>query len=322
MPKERSINPAAQQRKADKQKEIAKSKKNLQTQRNEKLARRNPERLQKQIDELKEIEQRGGGQLRPKDAETLKQLERDLRGVRKAREVLGDAAPKFSERRDGGRGIDGGRSAGGREDARAQQALRRQNQHLGKRRRDQEDAHHDSDSSDTDPEVRSIPMPRDTPPPPPISRRNPRERFTDPQIGADGQRTPHALPTKPAVQAKTTYSSAPQIRDLKKEAVKFLPTAVAAQKNRVKGEGRLLEAEEAERLERAGYLAAGKAAEEADREAELKRQDAEVRSMGGKEVDLEAEARRFEAEISEVFPSEAEGGPRPVHMEDVDDEGD
>jgi len=321
MPKERSINPAAQQRKADKQKEIAKSKKNLQTQRNEKLARRNPERLQKQIDELKEIEQRGGGQLRPKDAETLKQLERDLRGVRKAREVLGDAAPKFSERRDGGRGSDvGGRGGGhGGGDARAQQALRRQSQHLGKRRRDQEEAHN-SDSSGTDPEVRSIPMPRDTPPPPP--RRNPRERFHDPQIGADGQRTPHALPTKPVVQAKTTYSSAPQIRDLKKEAVRFLPSAVAAQKNRVKGEGRLIEPEEAERLERAGYLAAGKAAEEADREAQLKRQDAEIRSMGGKDVDLEVEARRFEAEISEVFPPKAEGGPRPVQIEDVDDEGD
>ena len=56
MPKERSFNPAQQQRKADKQKEIAKNKKQLQNQRNEKLARRNPERLQRQIDELRELE--------------------------------------------------------------------------------------------------------------------------------------------------------------------------------------------------------------------------------------------------------------------------
>ena len=76
MPKERSFNPAAAQRKADKQKEIAKNKKQLQSQRNEKLARRNPERLQRQIDELKELEQRAV--LRPKDQETLKQLERDV----------------------------------------------------------------------------------------------------------------------------------------------------------------------------------------------------------------------------------------------------
>ena len=86
MPKDgRTINPAQAQRKADKQKEIAKSRKVQQTQRNEKLVKRNPERLQRQIDELKEVETRGG--LKAKDKETLTGLERDLRGVRKAREV-------------------------------------------------------------------------------------------------------------------------------------------------------------------------------------------------------------------------------------------
>src|ERR1700761_7044962 len=122
MPKERSFNPAQQQRKADKQKEIAKNKKQLQNQRNEKLARRNPERLQRQIDELKELEQRGA--LRPKDKETLQQLERDVKGIRRAREALGDAAPKFPshERRDDNR-----------RNARDEQAQRRQqHQHLGK----------------------------------------------------------------------------------------------------------------------------------------------------------------------------------------------
>ena len=100
MPKERSLNPVVAQHKADKQKALAKNKKQVQSQRNEKLAKRNPERLQRQIDELKELEARGA--LRPKDKETLTQLEKDVRGVRRAREALGDTAPKFAERRDYG----------------------------------------------------------------------------------------------------------------------------------------------------------------------------------------------------------------------------
>ena len=302
MPKERSFNPAAAQRKADKQKEISKNKKQIQAQRNEKLARRNPERIQKQIDELKELEQRGI--LRPKDQGTLKQLERDANGIRRAREALGDAAPKFAERREGG--------------ARQEQMQRRQNQHLGKRRRDEEEAQ----SSDTDAEVRDIPMPRDTPPPIP---RRPRERFVDPQIGPDGQRVPHALPTKPvpSAPAQTFYSSAPQIRDLKKEAAKFMPSAVAAQKKRVKGEGRLLEPEEIDRLEKAGYYAAQKATEEAGSEARLEQVNSEVRADGKEGVDLDEEARRFEAEINDIYPSRAERVPgRTVEMEDVEDDGD
>jgi hypothetical protein len=147
MPKERSLNPVAAQHKADKQKALAKNKKQVQSQRNEKLAKRNPERLQRQIDELKDLEARGA--LRPKDKETLTQLEKDVRGVRRAREALGDAAPKFAERRDYGG------------DVRQEQRERRQN--LGKRRRGEEETH--DSGSETDPEVRNIPMPRDTPPP-------------------------------------------------------------------------------------------------------------------------------------------------------------
>lgn len=302
MPKERSINPAAAQRKADKQKEISKSKKQLQSQRNEKLARRNPDRIQRQIDELKELQQRSA--LRPKDQETLNQLERDLKGIRRAREALGDAAPKFAERREGG-------GSG----ARQEQIQRRQGQQLGKRRRDEEHAH----DSDTDPEIRSIPMPSDTPPP------IPREKFVDPQMSADGTRVPHALPSKPlpaAAPAQTVYSSAPQLRDLKKEAVKFMPAAVAQQHRRAKGEGRLLEPEEIDRLEKAGYTAANKAAEEADREAEIQRARSAVRTEGLSEAELDEETRRFEEEMRRIFPVEAEGLAKKVKVEEVEDEGD
>ncbi|CAK3893990.1 stress response nst1-like [Lecanosticta acicola] len=302
MPKERSINPAAQQRKADKQKEIARNKKHVQNQRNEKLAKRNPERLQKQIDELKESEARGV--LRPKDKDTLAQLERDLRGVRRAREALGDAAPKFPshERRE-------------RHDPRQEQRERRQN--LGKRRREEQEA----ESSDSDPEARDIPMPRDTPPPIPRQERRP---FVDLQVGPDGQRVPHALPAKPAAPPppQLVYTSAPQIRDLKKEATRFVPSVVAQKKKQSKGQGRLLEPEEIDRLEKSGYYAANKAAEEASLESRFEQTASEVRAEAP-EVDLDEEMRRFEEEMkTEIFPSQAESvASKNVQMEEVDDDG-
>lgn len=304
MPKERAVNPVQAQRQADKKKEIKKNRKQVQSQRNEKLARRNPERLQRQIDELKELQQRNV--LRPKDEETLKQLERDVKGIKKAREALGDAAPKFpsNERRDGGR--DG-------MNARQQQQQRRQNQHLGKRRRDDEDAQ----GSDTDPEVRDIPMPEDSPPP------IPRQKYGDAQIGPDGKRVPYALPSKPmaAVPSKTVYSAAPQLRDLKKEAVKFLPSSVAAHKKRAKGQGRLLEPEEMDRLEKSGYYAAQKASEEAGEEARYDQLNSEVKAMGA-DVDIDEEARRLQQELAELYPEEDEQLPRKVQIEDVEDDGD
>jgi hypothetical protein len=296
MPKERSINPVAAQHKLDKQKAQSKNKKVVQSQRNEKLARRNPERLQKQIDELKELE--ASGRLRPKDKETLTALEKDLRGVKRAREALGDAAPKFAERRDHGR-----------DDVRQEQRERRQG--LGKRRRDEEDVAHEIDSgSETDPEVRSIPMPRDTPPPIP------------------GQpRKAHALPAKPvpAAPAQTVYSSAPQLRDLKKEATRFMPAAVAAQKARIKGQGKLLEPEEADRLEKAGYMAAEKAAEAGEKEERFKQLAQEAKApLQNQDIDMEEEARRFEMEMAELIgePPSQQDGRKTVQMEDVQDDGD
>ena len=292
MPKERSLNPVAAQHKADKQKALAKNKKQVQSQRNEKLARRNPERLQRQIDELKELEARGA--LRPKDKETLTQLEKDVRGVRRAREALGDAAPKFAERRDYGG------------DARQEQRERRQN--LGKRRRGEEEAH--DSGSETDPEVRNIPMPRDTPPPIP------------------GQpRKAHALPAKPvpAAPAQTVYSSAPQLRDLKKEATRFMPSAVAAQKARTKGQGKLLEPEEADRLEKAGYMAAQKAAEAGEKEERLTQMEQQIRApTADQDIDMEEETRRFEREMADLMgePLSQQENRRTVQMEDVQDDGD
>lgn len=286
----------------------------------EKLARRNPDRLQKQVDELKEADGRGG--LRPKDKENLVQLEKDLKAVLRAREALGDSAPTFPshQRREGG---DVRHERRDRGNPRQEQEQRRN--HLGKRRRNEEHAQQEPESdSDTDPEVRDIPMPRDTPPPVPRKdhRRGP---FVDPQIGPDGQRQPHALPTKPEPlpPAQVVYSSAPQLRDLKKEATRFVPAAVSQQKRRVKGEGRLLEPEEIEKLEKAGYYAAQKAAGAAGQEASHEQASVATQAQAKPDVDMDEEMRKFEAEMAATFSEEAQPTRRAhVQLEEVEDDGD
>jgi hypothetical protein len=240
--KERSVNPAAAQRKQDKQKTLKKGKAEALARRNEKLARRNPERIQRQINDFKSMEE-SGQKLRPRDKELLEALEKDHRAVLKAREALGDKAPKFHSG-DGGqhhrqdRDRDGGDAV------------------LGKRRRDSQFARYqESDSSETDEEVRRIPMPRDTPPPIP---RPQRKRGGGAQNEGSERRGPHALPSKPVavVESKSVYEAKPEIRNLRQEAVsKFIPAAVRMKQDSIKGQGKLLEPEEMDKLEKAGYKA-------------------------------------------------------------------
>lgn len=173
--------------------------------------------------------------------------------MKKAREALGDKAPTF------GRGP--GREGGPRHDG-----------VLGKRRRDAEDA--SSSDSDVPDDVKRIPMPRDTPPPIPkeildawyAKRREKRNANmtnanTEPlgeknRLGDKGQETPNTdkpIPSKPV--SKKVYESAAVIRDLTKESLKaFVPTAVQMKLQKGKGQGGLLEPEEADHLEREGYL--------------------------------------------------------------------
>jgi len=229
MPKERTINPATAALKAQKKRDIKKSKSTLASQRTEKLARRNPHRLQTQIDALIEERDRSGT-LRPRDKELLERLEREAGAVKRARERLGvkdDDRPRHHDRGEGGGGV------------------------LGKRRRDEMK---EPESSDTDPDVRDIPMPKDTEHMPPIPRR---------------RRGP-AQPKPEPAPAQTVYSSAPQVRDLRKEATsRFVPAAVASKMAAAKGQGgKLLEPEEADALEKAGYTAARGAADAAEEEVE------------------------------------------------------
>ncbi|KAL1960506.1 hypothetical protein VTO42DRAFT_7805 [Malbranchea cinnamomea] len=236
--KDRAINPAQAQRKLEKQRALRKGKAEAQARRYEKLARRNPDRLQRQIDDLKAVEE-SGQPLRPHEKQILEKLEQELRAVKKAREVLGDRAPTFGkagggeQKRDHGPGV------------------------LGKRRREGQcqRPEQDDDSSDTDESVRRIPMPRDTPPP--IPRQH--QRQTD-QYG--GPREPHPLPQKPVLtEAKTVYEAAPAIRNLQQEAVsKFVPAAVRMKQAAAKGQGRLVEPEEMDKLEKSGYLGGARTA--------------------------------------------------------------
>lgn len=243
--KDKQVNPAAAALKKQKAAALKKGKAQVAAQRNERLANRNPDRLQRQIDELKNVETRG--QLRPKDKQTLEGLERDLRMVKKARESLGEKAPSFGGKRDGGERRDSGtRDRGSRGGG-----------VLGKRRRDGSGWKQHADepeSSETDEDAREIPMPTDLENEPPIPRKPRRpQNANDTPMGEP--RLPHALPEKPPVKAQTVYESAPQIRNLQKEAVsRFVPAAVAAKRKLAQGQGRLMEPEEADRLERGGYL--------------------------------------------------------------------
>ena len=234
-----------------------------QVRRNEKLAQRNPARIQQQIDDLKALKE-SGGKLTATEEQALEALEKDLKAVKKAREALGDSAPQFGRGppRQGQRG-DGA---------------------LGKRRRDDDDL--SSGDSDVPDDVKNIPMPRDTPPPIPkeildewYAKRRARRNAERPAAGE--QRQEQERPGKPgkpetsaapavAIEAKTVYEAKPIVRNLQKEAVSaFTPAAVRVKMEKGKGQGGLLEPEEADQLEREGYLRAPDTAQPQSGQAQL-----------------------------------------------------
>ncbi|KAF2829717.1 hypothetical protein CC86DRAFT_367659 [Ophiobolus disseminans] len=311
MAKEKNYNPVQDHKKQEKQKQIKKQKATLQAQRNEKLARRNPNRIQRDIDSLKESEESGG--LRPHERQRLSELEKDLAAVNKAREALGDKAPQFKpERRHEDSGDRGGRGGhrGGRGGV------------LGKRTRDGQ--RKEDDSSDTDADVRDIPMPRDTPPPIPRQRGRP----------AQGEDEPAEAPEPK--KAQIVYEAAPQVRDFLKEATKFMPTAVANKMKLAKGEGRLLEPEEFDKLKEEGYMQKKKPVEDTPIQETDEELEAFLRDQGTSvmvEAEQAAEAAVQEAEY-EMMAAEvagdmgsvateaavAENKLRHVEMEEVEDE--
>ncbi|KOS18166.1 Protein saf1 [Escovopsis weberi] len=262
MPKEKNYNPVQAQRKADKAREVKKGKAEAKGRRDEKLARKNPERIQKQIDDLKAVTEKGG-KLSKHEEQVLDGLEKEIKAVRRARDALGDKAPSWGagrpdysaghkRRRGGG----GGAGSGSGSDSEA----------------------------DVPEDVRRIPMPRDTPPPIPkaeldrwFAKRRAR-RDAARQNRADGNDNDNKDGNKDSnrdsnkdgdgrnkrarvedkVESRTVYEAKPVVRDLRKEAVAaFVPTAVQMKMSKGKGQGGLLEPEEADRLEREGYMRTG-----------------------------------------------------------------
>ncbi|KAK0633307.1 WW domain binding protein 11-domain-containing protein [Immersiella caudata] len=287
MAKEKNYNPVQAQHKADKAKAIKKGKADLQARRDEKLATRNPERIQKQINDLKAIKE-GGGKLTSHEEQALEALEKDLKAVKKAREALGDRAPQFKSYGSRHGGYDGSGV-------------------LGKRRRDDDEA--ESSDSDVPDNVRRIPMPRDTPPPIPkevldewYAKRRARRAAQatnanqEPLAEGKGRDVGQRQRSEPAapVVAKTVYEAKPVLRDLKKEAVSaFMPTVVRMKIDKVKGQG-LLEPEEADRLEKEGYLAGhqglGGAAASSSDYVDVDRQEAAAPSRRAMVEDAEDES--------------------------------
>jgi hypothetical protein len=324
--KEKSVNPAQQQRKLEKARQLKKSRAELQAKRNEKLARRNPERIQRQIDDIKALE--AAGDIKPREKAILEDLERDLKAIRKAREALGEKAPTFAggqqRRRDGAGNSD--------------------RNILGKRRFDGERKFHqrrESSGSDTDDSVRRIPMPEDTPPPIP---REFRRNFRRDQDENSTTQPAAVMPQKPAPStvSKTTYESAPQIRDLRKEAVnRFVPDVVRKKQEAAKGgqAGKLLEPEELDRLEAEGYMGGGprqqltastshdtteedekarRLAEEEDRFLrELEMQDVDP---GGDEHGDRVVVTTTKDQVDITVEPGAQGPSRHVEIEEVEDE--
>lgn len=309
MPKEKehSMNPAQQQHKLKKDNAVKKGKAKRLAQRTEKLARRNPNRLQRQIDDLKALEQ--SGSIKPREKQILEDLEKDLRAVKKAREALAERSPQYGNasgppKREGDddkskNGVLGKRKWGGDGDP-----------HRCKSR--------EQDSgSETDESVRRIPMPKDTPPPLPHRRNDVQGTNANAEpLPADhgGEIKPKEAFSSPVV--KTTYERAPEIRDLRKEAVKkFVPSVVKMKQDIVKGTGRLMEPEEFDTLQREGY----RGRKDQRSAVVLAKQAPSLASSGSvgatRSTDSDAEARCL-AEEEERFRKEI----RQVEIEDVEDQ--
>ena len=291
------------------------------------LATRDPSRLERQIFDLKALEASSLNGLKPKETKQLEELERDVARVRKAKDSLGvnEQHRPRGGRRDGGSSNIGGR--GGSSTI------------LGKRPRGWD---RDDESTDTDPEVRNIPMPRDTPPP--IPRPRNREPHTRPENAnfeplGDKARISHGLPSRPDAASpsvitsgstlvpriKKTYEAAPQIRDLRKEAIKIVPSSVRQKMEASKGQGpggKLLEEEDMERLEAEGYGARAKRKSEDGRELRIRDDSAEeitqTTNQGGKPED---ESGGIQAGPGALSMEEEEARfAREVQMEEITDE--
>lgn len=337
MPSEKSrpINPAAAQRKLEKTRALRKSKAAIQVQRTARLATRNPLRLEQTIASLKSLQDSQGGKLGPQEKKALEDAERDLVRVRKARETVGakDGPPGINEEGGGGGG-GRGRGAGGQGSGVKRLRKEMEGKNKGERKSEEEEEEEDEE---TDEDVRRIPMPRDTPPPIP---RRPHPRPASTSASASNANLeplgPARLPPssyKPDDITTTTttttisqspapapasvpapaiikiYESAPQVRDLRREAVaSFVPEVVRRKLDAVRGKGKLLEEEELRELEKGGYTNVVGGGSTSATGGNMKKKD---RGDEEEEDEFRKEEERFEREVRMV-----------ASVEEVDDDED
>lgn len=296
MAKDRTVNPATAALKAAKKRDIKKGRANVEKQRAERFAKRNPFRIQQQIDELKHAQE--SGSLRPKDKQLLDSLEKEHKAILRAREQLGDAAPTF----------------------RAPRQDRDGDSVLGKRRRDSNNNSRRNSESETDDDVKTISMPKDVENMPPAPRRRPQPN------SSNTDKVDLSLPKKPEVQSQAVYESAPVIKDLRKEAIKaFVPTSVSRNIKQTRQTDRRPEGpSNVDGLKTAAYVDAAAAADAAAKEAEYgmmakdtddlytedvvaERQLQHVGSLSGERAeDLEAESHFDAGMAAEEAIKEAE----------------
>ena len=251
--------------------------------------------------------------------------------MKKAKEAVGDKYQKRDNTDKGGRGggVLGKRSRDGNNDR------YNHGQNRGGRHQEEDEG---IVSDETDEDVRRIPMPRDTPPPIPRSSKYGNRGRGDAVGGGGGgggggergagthanatplgERKwggPHGLPEKPpsppVQQAQTVYEAKPVIRDLRREAVAFVPGAVRRNVGQGPSKGK----------EELGKAEEGYGNVEAEREEE-RREDATKGGGGegqsgsvGTEMDVDEDMKRLQEE-EERWRMEMS---KQAYVEEVEDE--
>ena len=154
---------------------------------------------------------------------------------------------------------------------------------------------------------------------------------------------PRPSPAEPEVpvepkKATIVYEGAAQIRDLRKEATRFVPAVVQQKLKQAKGEKGLLDEEEYDRLEREGYMDGGRKKKETIAEATDPDLEALLAEVGGDDAtggiaqniadaaEKEAQFKMMAAEAEGKMQNEtteglvAEKKLRQVEIEEVEDE--
>ncbi|KAG4305131.1 hypothetical protein PORY_001301 [Pneumocystis oryctolagi] len=250
MVKERNYNPAQEFHKKRKQEHIKKAKAEKQKLRNEKLAKRDPRKIEMQIQELKSLEQKG--QLSALDQSNLAILESDLKKVLKARKHMGPIIESEKTR------------AKEAKEAKQQQRIPKNPQKSiyydpvynpygvpppgmpYKEWSDMDDSVTSSEGPSTPESIAAIPMPEGSPPP--FSCLNKKEKkhrqkysqhLNNKTTRNDNiENSPHYQKKRVKIDDSTKESNHPEptptivytadsiLRNLKKESTAFIPTAV------------------------------------------------------------------------------------------------